>query len=157
MSQIDIVFHTEQAVFNYRVAGIWIENGHVLLHRDVKELNWSLPGGRVTIGEESQHSLKREFQEELAIDIHVNRMAFVIENFFKYNGRNFHEIGFYYVITSDKHFASYSKKTFYGIEGERLIFQWMPLDELDKTELYPQCLRSTLQKLPPSVKHFVEQ
>ena len=49
MNFMDVVFKTEKAVFNYRVAGIWIENGHVLLHRDVNESQWSLPGGRVEI------------------------------------------------------------------------------------------------------------
>ena len=91
----------DQAVFNYRVAGIWIENGHVLLHRDVNESNWSLPGGRVEIAEDSQSSLKREFREELGIDVHVDRMALVIENFFEHAGKDFHEIGFYYAITSE--------------------------------------------------------
>ncbi|MEQ2529277.1 hypothetical protein WMO40_21610 [Bacillaceae bacterium CLA-AA-H227] len=50
---MDVVFHTEIAIFNYRVAGIWIKNGHILLHRDVNEENWSLPGGRVKMAEDS--------------------------------------------------------------------------------------------------------
>lgn len=54
------MFKTEKAIFNYRVAGIWIEDGHVLLHKAVNESNWSLPGGRVEIAEEAQVSIKRE-------------------------------------------------------------------------------------------------
>ena len=41
---MDVVFKTEKAVFNYRVAGIWIENGHVLLHRDVNETTGRFQG-----------------------------------------------------------------------------------------------------------------
>ena len=152
---MDVVFQTTHAVFNYRVAGIWIEDGHVLLHRDVNESNWSLPGGRVAIAEDSQTSLIREFREELGIDVQVERMALVIENFFTYSGRDFHEIGFYYTVTADSNFASSHVNPFYGIEGERLIFQWMPLDKLDKLELYPECLRSFLRDLRPCVQHFV--
>lgn len=41
---MDVVFKTERAVFNYRVAGIWIEDDHMLLHKAVNERHWSLPG-----------------------------------------------------------------------------------------------------------------
>ncbi|WP_203249224.1 NUDIX hydrolase [Sporosarcina beigongshangi] len=152
---MDVVFQTKQAIFHYRVAGIWIENGHVLLHRDVNESNWSLPGGRVSIAEDSQSSLRREFREELGIDIQVDRMALVIENFFEHGGQDFHEIGFYYAVTAGKNFASFDEKPFHGIEGERLIFQWMPLERLDQVDLHPQCLRASLQKLQPNIQHFV--
>ncbi|WP_342504982.1 NUDIX hydrolase [Sporosarcina sp. FSL K6-2383] len=152
---MDVVFQTEQAVFNYRVAGIWIENGHVLLHRDVNESNWSLPGGRVSIAEDSQSSLRREFREELGIDIQIDRMSLVIENFFEYRERDFHEIGFYYDVTAKKNFASFDEKPFYGIEGERLIFQWIPLEGLDQVDLHPVCLRASLQKSQPHIQHFV--
>lgn len=154
---MDIVFQTEQAVFNFRVAGIWIENGHVLLHRAVNESNWSLPGGRVAVMEDSQSSLTREFQEELGIDVQIERMALVIENFFEYGGRDFHEIGFYYAVTADSNFASFHEKPFHGIEGERLIFKWMPLDELDEVALYPECLRTALKDIQPYLQHFVQK
>ena len=154
---MDVVFQTEQAVFNYRVAGIWIENGHVLLHRDVNESNWSLPGGRVAIKEDSQSSLTREFQEELGIDVQIERMTLVIENFFEYGGKDFHEIGFYYVVTSEKNFASFAEKPFHGIEGERLIFQWTPLEEIDEVALYPECLRTALKDIQPHLQHFVQK
>ena len=154
---MDVVFQTEQAVFNYRVAGIWIEDGHVLLHRVVNESNWSLPGGRVAIAEDSQSSLIREFREELGIDVQVNRMALVIENFFEYGGRDFHEIGFYYVVTAEKNFASFDEKPFYGIEGERLIFKWTSIDELDEVALHPECLRTALKDMSQHVQHFVQK
>lgn len=154
---MDVVFQTEQAVFNYRVAGIWIKDGHVLLHRLVNESNWSLPGGRVAIAEESQSSLTREFREELGIDVQVERMALVIENFFTYGGRDTHEIGFYYVVTDEKNFTSFDEKPFHGIEGERLIFKWMPIDELDEIELYPECLQTVLKDIRPYIQHFVQK
>ncbi|WP_421100834.1 NUDIX hydrolase [Sporosarcina psychrophila] len=155
MKFMDVVFKTEKAVFNYRVAGIWIENGHVLLHRDINESQWSLPGGRVEIAEDSQSSLKREFREELGIDVHVDRMALVIENFFEHGGRDFHEIGFYYAITSKGNPSSYNEAPFHGIEGERLIFKWTPINELNEVALYPECLRAVLKDMTPYIQHFV--
>lgn len=152
---MDVVFKTEKAVFNYRVAGIWIENGHVLLHRAVNESNWSLPGGRVGIAEDSKSSLKREFREELGNDVRVDRMVLVIENFFEHGGKDFHEIGFYYLITAEENPSSFRKDTFHGIEGERLIFKWTSIKNLNEVELYPECLRTALKNLPQHIQHFV--
>jgi len=152
---MDVVFNTEKAVFNYRVAGIWIENEHVLLHRDINESKWSLPGGRVEIAEDSQTSLKREFREELGIDVQVDRMVLVIENFFEHGGEDYHEIGFYYAITSNRNSYSYNESSFHGIEGERLLFRWTPIKGLDEVALYPECLRDALRDVPPNIKHFV--
>lgn len=34
---MDATFHLDNAVFNVRVAGIMIENGHVLIHKQVSD------------------------------------------------------------------------------------------------------------------------
>ncbi|ALC83938.1 MULTISPECIES: NUDIX hydrolase [Bacillus] len=154
---MDVVFQTEKAVFNYHVAGILIKNGYVLLHKDVNDKNWALPGGRVEITEESQSSIKREFREELGIDIKVVRLLWVVENFFEYDGRSFHEIGFYYNILSDENSLLVDKESFYGVEGERLIFKWMPIEKLEEVALYPEFLRTALNNLPKNPEHFVEK
>ncbi|TKC18996.1 NUDIX hydrolase [Robertmurraya kyonggiensis] len=152
---MDVVFHTDIAVFNYRVAGIWIKNGHVLLHRDVNEKNWSLPGGRVKMAEDSTLSIRREFQEELGLDIKIEKLVWVVENFFEYKGKDVHEIGMYYLVTSENKSFELSSTPFYGIEGERLIYQWMPIEELQEIELYPEFLRTALGKLPLSTEHII--
>ncbi|MCJ8006523.1 NUDIX hydrolase [Lederbergia wuyishanensis] len=152
---LDAVFKTETAIFNYRVAGIWIENGHVLLHRAVNEENWSLPGGRVALLEESRESIRREFLEELGVDIHIDRLVWIGENFFEYRGKEFHEIGFYYMITSNH--SLYCIEPFYGLEGDGLIYKWTPISEIINMELYPRYLRTGLNNLPITTEHFVEK
>lgn len=152
---LDVVFKTNQAVFNYRVAGIWIENGHVLIHKAVNDNHWSLPGGRVVIAEESTASLKREFIEELNMEIKIDRLIWIVENFFNYDGKDFHEIGLYYSVTSDENSIKIDNKPFYGVEGERLIFKWTPINELKNIELYPIFLRAAISKLPHNTEHIV--
>lgn len=154
---MDLVFKMDHAVFNYRVAGIWIENGHVLLHKQVHDQHWALPGGRVAFSEESQVSLKREFREELDVDIRVDRLVWVSENFFEYDRRNFHELGFYYLVSSEDPTILKNKEAFYGVEGERLIYKWMPIEELRDIELLPKFLKTALTDLPKHVEHFVEK
>ena len=153
---MDVVFRTEKAIFNYRVAGIWIEDGHVLLHKDVNESNWSLPGGRVEIAEESQVSIKREFREELNLDITVNGLVWIVENFFEYDGKDIHEIGLYFSVSSQT-FIEINDTPFNGIEGDRLIYKWTPIEELKDIELYPEFLRAEIKNLPKNTEHIVQR
>ncbi|WP_078380782.1 NUDIX hydrolase [Sutcliffiella halmapala] len=152
---MDVVFKTDKAIFNYRVAGIWIEKGHVLLHKVVDDDHWSLPGGRVEIQEESQVSLKREIREELEIDINVERLVWIVENFFEYDGKDFHEIGFYFIISSDEDPLVFTENPFYGVEGKRLVFKWTPIEELRNVALYPEFLRTAINNLPMHTEQLV--
>ncbi|WP_299514271.1 hypothetical protein [uncultured Rummeliibacillus sp.] len=47
----------------------------------------------------------------------------------------------HYYYKSGKHTTNYdyevNAKPFYGIEGERLIYKWIPISQLGKVELYP--------------------
>lgn len=134
---MDIVFPTEQGTFNYRVAGIWIQDGHLLIHRNVNDDFWALPGGRVTVGEEATQALARELQEELATSISEATFAFVSENFFTYLDRTIHEIGFYFYVKGD---LPLQTGDFYGPEGDHLIYRWQPIDNLKALTLYPENL-----------------
>jgi 8-oxo-dGTP pyrophosphatase MutT (NUDIX family) len=150
---MDAVFHTESAVFNYRVAGVWIMEGHVLLHRDKNDSHWSLPGGRVRIGEESSLSLEREFQEELGVTINVEQILWTSENFFQYHGKNFHEIGFYYKVNAKENILK--QESFLGLEGDRLIYQWIRLEELKELSIQPDFLKEKLTGNLNQLQHMV--
>lgn len=152
---MDAVFKTEKGVFNYRVVGVWIIDDYVLVHRDAKDDHWSLPGGRVALMEESGVALEREFQEELGIDVRVERLLWSVENFFQYDNMDFHEIGFYYKVYAEND-SLFSKEEFHGNEGERLIYKWVPIRELNNIALYPEAIHQELQHpLSDYPKHLV--
>lgn len=116
--------------------------------------HWSLPGGRVKVAEESQLGLQREFQEELGVNVKVERMIWSVENFFNHNGKDFHEIGFYYKVSlNDTYF--FSTDSFYGIEGEKLIYKWASTEELNEVTLYPEFLKEKLKDIPNHSEHIV--
>ena len=69
--------------------------------------------------------------------------------------KDFHEIGFYYMIASEENPSSYNESPFHGIEGERLIFKWTQINELNEVALFPECLRVALKDMPPYIQHFV--
>ncbi|HWI50236.1 MAG TPA: NUDIX domain-containing protein, partial [Rummeliibacillus sp.] len=77
---MDAVFKTVQGIFNYRVAGVLVQEGHILTHKSVNDSFWSLPGGRVKILEQAQYGLQREFQEELGVDVQIERLLWSVEN-----------------------------------------------------------------------------
>lgn len=150
---MDAVFKVKTGVFNYRVAGVMIKNSHILLHKQVSDEHWALPGGRVKVFEDSVVGIKREFMEELGVLVKVENLLWVTENFFTYNGANFHELGFYYQVSSEKMMKH--DDAFYGHEGERLIYQWVPINKLDEVTLYPEFLKTSLKSLPPNTQHII--
>ncbi len=78
--------------FNYRVVGVAIHDDSVLLHRAAGESFWTLPGGRAEHGETAEQTIRREMLEELETDVHVDRLLWVVENFFEYDGLSYHEL-----------------------------------------------------------------
>jgi ADP-ribose pyrophosphatase YjhB (NUDIX family) len=64
-----------------RVAGVLLKGLNLLLvkhHKGGRDY-WLLPGGRIAVGEYSAQALKREFLEELKIDVEVGELLFVVE------------------------------------------------------------------------------
>lgn len=47
----DILFKTENYMFSYRVAGIIIRDGKVLLQKPTNDTGYAFPGGHVELGE----------------------------------------------------------------------------------------------------------
>jgi len=152
-----ITFNRGGNRFNYRVAGIALDNHRVLLHTTEKDDFWSFPGGRVEMGEASIQALVREMQEELNVDIEVIRPLWIVENFFGYAGQNYHEICFYYLMQFPERSLYLDKnESFSGIEND-LEFQWFAAnpDVLEDLPLLPSFLQNSLGNLPVSVQHFV--
>lgn len=162
-----INFLVDDVRFNFRAAAVIIDNGYVLLHRADYEPFWALPGGRVEAGEPSAATIVRELNEELgpACEAQVERLLWVVENFFGNEGTEFHELGMYYLVTLDAGSPYLAKDRAYdGIEDDlplhagehiRLIFQWFPVDALAGVPLYPTFLRERLAVLPATTELVV--
>lgn len=114
-----------------------------------------LEGGRVKILEDSKTSIKREIKEELGLDVKVDNLIWITENFFEYNNKNFHEIGLYYKVSLTEGNFNVHKEAFYGEEGGRLIYKWTPISELDDMLLYPEFLKNSLKKIPSNPIHLI--
>ncbi|TMU86951.1 NUDIX hydrolase [Bacillus sp. BHET2] len=151
---MDIVFKNDNEVFNYRVAAVWVENEHILLHRQANDHYWALPGGRVVLGEASKESLMREMREELGVDVQIEQLLMLNENFFPYKEWKYHEIGLYYKVTTEEK-TFFQQGEFYGIEGDRLLYKWFSLKELTDVELYPKEVKALLVDRSDAPHHIV--
>jgi len=153
-----INFKTKQGCFNHRAAAVIMHKKHVLLHKSEKDDFWSLPGGRVEMLEPSRATLERELLEELDLKIRVERLLWVVENFFEYDDENYHELGFYFLAEASDHADIFDlSKEYKGIEGEatKLIFKWFAVTDLEKHRIYPSFLKTGLAALPEHTKHLV--
>ena len=157
----DILFKTEDWVFSYRVAGICVHNGQVLLQKPANDTAFAFPGGHVAFGETNEETLIREFREETGAEIRVGELKWVAEVFFPWGKKPCHQICLYYMV------EILDEKTprqgiFRGTEEMEnqsfaLEFHWIPLEKTGDLEVYPTDCARLLQKPSDGVQHFVYQ
>lgn len=152
-----ISFDAGEMRFNYRVAGVLIDNERVVLGRCDWEDFWYVPGGRVEAGETAADSLRRELAEELGCELEIGRLLRVIENFFELDGKPFHEIGRYFAVSWAELPGELRQREFTRTDesGATLIFQWAGWDELAGMRIGPSCLAGRLAALPEGTEHVV--
>jgi 8-oxo-dGTP pyrophosphatase MutT (NUDIX family) len=113
--------------FNYRIVGVAIHDGLVLLHRAGDEPFWTLPGGRAEMGEAAEQTIRREIREELSTDVEVLRLLWLVENFFDYDGVSYHELALYFLIRFPPDSAPLTQNAFESTDGEtKLHFNGIP-------------------------------
>lgn len=152
-----ITYQEGGAVFNYRVVGIALSNNQVLLHTEEGSGFWALPGGRGELMEPARSTLKREMREELGIDVKVDRLVWIVENFFADGDRRYHELALYFLMTFPTDCGVLAEEgPFAGTEkGSKLVFQWHPVGGVERIPLYPTFLRTALGSIPPAAHHVV--
>lgn len=148
----DILLKTENTVFSYRVAGICVQNGRVLLQTAAGDTAFAFPGGHVAFGETSAETLIREFKEEMGAEISVGELKWVAEIFFPWGSKPCHQICLYYEVAL--HSPEIPQEgAFPG--KENLEFHWVPMEGLSELEVYPTNVRELLDRLGEGVQHFV--
>ncbi len=139
-----------------------LRDGCVLLCRDGEQGHLFLPGGRCELLEPSTVTVTRELREELGVDAQIDRLLYVVENFFgAEHSMRVHELGFYYLVAlpPDTTLPDASVgELFQGSETDlHLYFSWHPIDDLEHLlpSLYPEFLRTALQHIPDTIQHIV--
>jgi len=114
--------------FNVRVYGVWIQAGSVLVSEELiygqKILKFT--GGGVELGEGLIDALKREWQEELGVEIEVLQHLYTTDFFQLSAFDDSQVVSVYYRIQAANASAILQNRNF----DERVF--WMPLRDIDE-------------------------
>ena len=102
-----------------------------------QEFYWCLGGG-IEFLEKSEDALKREFKEELNIDIKVGKFLGISENIFNYKGKNAHELVLFYDAYIDD--KDYQEKYSVIDDDSETEAMWIDINRFRDKELtlYPE-------------------
>ncbi|MDB8554473.1 NUDIX domain-containing protein [Turicibacter sanguinis] len=157
---MDVTFQTDVGRFNYHVAGVLIHENRLLVMTDERSPYYYLPGGRVSMNEESTMAIKREIKEELDVEVEATQLLWIVENFFveQQSQEQFHEIGMYYLLQLTEEDILKRGQKFIMNEGgyKKLSFLWLPLEKIKHLNIYPLFLKERIMNLPQVPEHLVE-
>lgn len=152
-----ITYKNGESRFNFRVAGLVFNDKRLLVHRMKKDDFYALPGGRAEMMENTEMTIAREMKEELNIDVKIDRLLWIGEQFFEFDGEKFHELCFYYSLECIDKNLNTRDSVFETIEdGREFEFKWVPVCQLKDEVFYPLFIKDRIHELPKSIEKFVE-
>jgi ADP-ribose pyrophosphatase YjhB (NUDIX family) len=151
-------------IFMVRIGGVAVSGDRVLLHRSQREDFWSLPGGRLEVGETAAEALRREMREEIGVEVEVKPgLLWLVENFFEHwpldndtstPTAHHHEVGLYLAMSLPEQLEQADSFTGYEHPGEpdelTLEFRWFPRAAVAAMDVRPAALRERLSRDLPS-------
>ena len=144
---MDITIDVGGYKLNVRAGVVIIHNNKILLHRNVNSDHYAMIGGRVEIGENSEHTIKREVQEELGKEIEITGYVSTIENFFEMKGKKYHEIMFVHKIEFTNEEDKKIEYIMKNVEGkDYLQYEWIDLDKIEEYPLLPKAIKDVLKE-----------
>ncbi len=144
---MDITIEVQDYILNVRAAVVIIHNDKILVHKNINSDHYALVGGRVELGEDSESTVKREIKEEIGKEIEIIDYISTIENFFKMNGKKYHEISFVYLAEFKDEKDKLIQDTIKNIEGkDYLQYEWIQRDKIDQIPLRPVKIQEVLKE-----------
>lgn len=147
-------FDNHAGHFHVRTIAVCVSNDCILIHQTPGHAMWSLPGGRVDIGESSETALVREMAEELQTRVQIQRLMATLELVdTDVDGHIFHEIGLYYAV--DLLDISWQPEPFRGPEHSNPAdFWWCPLTYLNEVSLVPAAIKRMVLAPHDTYRHM---
>lgn len=140
--------------FVSRAIGIIKKGDQILVQGRKGKNGWGFPGGSISYLENSEETIKREFEEEIGEKVQIDRLFAIVEDFFKFDSITVHQLSFYYILNLDKDSKYLNMNSFDGIEeGKNLIFKWVNLDSDEIIK--PTVIFEALKQNSNEIKHYI--
>ncbi len=152
----DMTVHCDDGLINIRVGAIIMKNGQFLMVGNERSDYLYSVGGRIKFGETAEEAIVREVMEETGVNMEVDRLGFVHENYFYGDaptnlGKLIYEVSFFFYMKIPEDFEPVSESFTEDESKEHL--RWVSADESIK--IYPEFFRTELRVPENTVKHFV--
>ena len=154
----DIIFKSDDFIFDVRAVGVLVKNGKLLVQRERNGNEYALPGGHVKLGETIAEGLIREYKEETGADIRCQRLLWTEECFWEWNNKKIHNLAYYYLIELCDEFDIPADDTFvFHKDNCNVVIGWMPLEKLSDVTIYPTFLKKKIFELDGPPEHFISR
>ncbi len=150
-----IMFTRDGLTFMYRVGGIAIHDGRVLVEQAVGKGFCFLPGGRVEFGENASDALRREVREELGEPATIGRLLITADNLFDLDGQRIQEVSLYFLVELDEESPILGRDGMFEGTEPNVVLEWIPLDELERVNLKPEFLHEQIRDLPSAPIYLI--
>ncbi len=154
-----LLYKQNNQCFVARAGAVILSDDRILLNRveSSEQEIWLLPGGRVEFGEASRISVLREISEELGLIAKIERLLWVVEDFYKDKEVTCHEVFWVYKLAINENESIYSVANYKPIHtSSGDVFQWIPLVNIGNVDLVPPFLKKALKNLPDQTESKVE-
>lgn len=158
MERKDWLFEDEHTIRGFRSVGVLIHDNKLLVQRERQGTQYALPGGHVKTGETSEQAIIREFREETGAEVVCQRMLWVDESFWRWNGRDAHTIAFYYQLSfkdSSQPPDIVKESMASQKDSTDILLTWVPLEEVKYLDMYPPFIQASIGCLESGIEHFV--
>lgn len=153
----DLTLKVENGLLNIRVGAIIMKDGKFLMVGNKTQNYLYSVGGRVHFGESFEEAVKREVLEETGVDMEIDRMGFIHENFFiadtwAKNGLPVQELSIFFYMKTPENFEPVC--TDLCEEGVEQKLYWIsPYD--DDVKYFPEFFKTELRNPVNYIKHIV--
>jgi len=153
----DMCVACDDGILNIRVGAIIMKDGRLLMVGNDRANYLYSVGGRIKFGETAEEAVVREVWEETGVNMEIDRLGFVHENYFYGDaptnfGKLIYEISFFFYMKVPNNFAPISES--FTEDNSKEHLRWVSLDE--DVKMYPEFFRTELKNPADTVRHFIK-